>query len=155
MVEIAQRSGGMKLREDNILFMLSAKLKDLCNEFGIFIMSGTQLNGSWQETETPDQNLLRGAKSIADRIDLGMILLNVTQQDIDSLDQVLTSSTFAAPNIKISVYKNRRGQYKGIYLWANADLGTCRIRPMFVTTWNYNLLSMEDMKIITDQISAF
>lgn len=155
LVEIAQRSGGMKLREDNILFMLSAKLKDLCNEHGIFIMSGTQLNASYQESDTPDQNLLRGAKSIADRIDLGLILLEVTKQDIESLDKVLSASTFATPNLKISVYKNRRGQYKGIYLWANADLGTCRVRPMFATTWNYELISMDDLKIVTEELSAF
>lgn len=43
--EITKRSGGVKLREDNILFMISIRLKDLCNELGIFIMSATQLNG--------------------------------------------------------------------------------------------------------------
>ena len=46
--------------------MLSTKLKDLCNQYGIFILSGTQLNANYVESETPDQNLLRGAKSIAD-----------------------------------------------------------------------------------------
>ena len=43
--EITRRSGGIKLREDNILFMLSTRLKDICNQYGIFIMSATQLNG--------------------------------------------------------------------------------------------------------------
>lgn len=43
--EISQRSGGVRLREDNILFLLSVKLKDICNEFGVFILSSTQLNG--------------------------------------------------------------------------------------------------------------
>lgn len=52
--EITRRSGGVKLREDNILFMMSIKLKDLCNQLGIFIMSATQLNGSYVDAETPD-----------------------------------------------------------------------------------------------------
>ena len=43
--EITRRAGGVRLREDNILFMLSARLKDLANKYGIFIMSATQLNG--------------------------------------------------------------------------------------------------------------
>ena len=43
--EITRRSGGIRLREDNILFMLSTRLKDICNQYGIFIMSATQLNG--------------------------------------------------------------------------------------------------------------
>lgn len=64
--EITQRSGGVKLREDNILFMLSTRLKDICNQYGVFIMSATQLNADWKEAKVPDQNLLRGAKSIAD-----------------------------------------------------------------------------------------
>lgn len=64
--EITRRSGGIKLREDNVLFMLSTRLKDICNQYGIFILSATQLNADYQVSETPDQNLLRGAKSIAD-----------------------------------------------------------------------------------------
>ena len=73
--EITRRAGGVKLREDQILFMMSIKLKDLCNEFGVFIMSATQLNSSYQDSETPDQNLLRGAKSIADWAKLINLLL--------------------------------------------------------------------------------
>ena len=65
--EITKRSGGVKLREDNILFMLSTRLKDICNQHGVFIMSATQLNGDYQDSKTPDQNLLRGAKAIADK----------------------------------------------------------------------------------------
>ena len=39
--EITRRSGGIKLREDNVLFMLSTRLKDICNQYGVFIMSAT------------------------------------------------------------------------------------------------------------------
>ena len=66
LAEIGTKTGGMKLREDNILFMLSTRLKDLCNKYEIFLLSATQLNAQYQESETPDQNLLRGAKAIAD-----------------------------------------------------------------------------------------
>lgn len=69
--EITRRSGGVKLREDNILFMLAIRLKDLCNKYGIFLLTSTQLNGNYVSSETPDQNLLRGAKSIADSSDFG------------------------------------------------------------------------------------
>lgn len=58
--EITRRSGGVKLREDNILFMLSVTLKDICNKYDIFIESSTQLNGSWLEATEVNQNLLRG-----------------------------------------------------------------------------------------------
>lgn len=43
--EITRRSGGVRLREDNILFMLSTRMKDICKEYDVFILSATQLNG--------------------------------------------------------------------------------------------------------------
>ena len=152
--EITRRSGGVKLREDNILFMLSTKMKDICNQLGVFIMSATQLNGSYQESDTPDQNLLRGAKAIADKVDLGAILLGATEEDYVKLEQVLATNVFEKPNIKLSIYKNRRGQYKGVFLWCKADLGCCRIKPMFATTYNYELIPIKDMQIKLEE-SAF
>ena len=149
--EISKRSGGVRLREDNILFMLSARLKDLANKYGIFIMSATQLNADYKDSETPDQNLLRGAKSIADRIDVGMILLSVTPEDLVKIEPVLSSNkNLLTPNIKLSIYKNRRGSYKGCYLWCSADLGTCRITPQFCTNWRHEMISIEDIRVIVD-----
>lgn len=66
--DIARASGGMKLREDLILFLLSVKLKEIATSFGVFIMTSTQLNQSWKTDDIPDQNLLRGSKAIADCI---------------------------------------------------------------------------------------
>ena len=152
--EVSRKSGGVKLREDNVLFMLSIKLKDICNQYGVFIKSATQLNGDWKDAEMPDQNLLRGSKAIADKIDYGDIILPIMPRDLDGLDAVLKNGKFQRPDCKISVYKNRRGQYKGIYLWCKNDLGTCRIDPMFVTDWNYQLIDMEDFKIHVEK-SAF
>ena len=147
--EITRRSGGVKLREDTILFMLSIRLKDLCNKYSIFIMSSTQLNSDYQVSETPDQNLLRGAKAIADKIDVGMIMLPVKEDDIENLDRILVNTGFKKPNLKISIYKNRRGRYKGIYLWCDADLGTCRVRPIFATSYSYELIQINNLKIET------
>ena len=153
--EITRRSGGVKLREDNVLFMLSNKLKDICNQYGVFVMSATQLNGDYKDSETPDQNLLRGAKSIADKIDYGAILLPVKQDELTKLEPILATGIFDRPTIKISIYKNRRGRYKGVYLWCKADLGTCRIQPMFCTDYSYELQKMEDTKIRVEEPSAF
>ena len=152
--EITRRSGGVKLREDNVLFMLSIKLKDLCNKYDIFIESATQLNADYQESETPDQNLLRGAKSIADKIDYGSILLKVTQKDIDSLETLIKDNGLEQPDLKLSVYKNRRGRYVGIYLWCKADLSTCRVNPMYATDWRYQFVPIDDFEIQVEP-SAF
>lgn len=153
--EITRRSGGVKLREDNILFMLSTRLKDICNQYGVFIMSATQLNGDYQDSKTPDQNLLRGAKSIADKIDYGSILLSVKDDDLVALENILSTNVFERPTIKMSIYKNRRGRYKGVILWCKADLGVCRIKPMFCTTYDYEMVSIDDVRIRVDEESAF
>ena len=71
--------------------------------------------------------------------------------DLIKLDPVLATNVFERPVIKISIYKNRRGRYKGIYLWAKADLGTCRIEPIFATTYNYELIPIDDIKITLEE----
>lgn len=95
------------------------------------------------------------AKSIADRIDWGGILLTVSPDDLAKLEKVLATNVFDVPNIKMSIYKNRRGRWKGIYLWCRADLGTCRIKPMFATTYSYELIQIDDLKISLEPESAF
>ena len=147
--EISHRSGGVRLREDNILFLLGVKLKDLANQFGVFILSGTQLNADYKTSETPDQNLLRGAKSLGDKIDVGMILLEVTKEDQEGIQGIVESQGFVMPNVKMSIYKNRRGSYNRLYLWMNADKGTCRFNPIFATDYQYNPIPMKnnDIKI--------
>ena len=98
---------------------------------------------------------MRGAKSIADSVDLGMHVLPATAQDHEKLKEILKGDIFDKPNAKYSIYKNRRGRYKGVYLWTKADYGTCRFRPMFATTWDYEIISIEDLKIITEEPGAF
>ena len=148
--EISQRSGGVKLREDNILFLLSVKLKDICNEFGVFILSSTQLNGDFKTADIPDQNLLRGAKSIADKIDYGSILLDVTEEDKDALSEIVAKNGYPMPTIKMSVYKNRRGRYNKCYLWMTANKATCRFNGIFCTDYSYQPIAIQETDIRVD-----
>ena len=145
--EITKRSGGVRLREDNILFMISVRLKDICNQYGVFIMSATQLNGDYREAEQYDQNLLRGAKSIADKIDAGSILLEVTDKDREALQPLVKRLGVEMPNVKLSLYKNRRGRWKNVLVWMDAKRGICRFDPIFVTKYDYELVPMDDFKI--------
>jgi replicative DNA helicase len=84
-----------------------------------------------------------------------MIMLQTSQDDREALKNIVNSMGVDMPDIKISVYKNRRGRYKDILLWCKADRGTCRIDPIFVTNYNYELISIEDLKIkVTPKIEA-
>jgi len=144
--EITRRSGGVRMREDNILFLLSVKLKEIATAYNVFIMSSTQLNQDWKTAEIPDQNLLRGAKSIADKIDTGMLLLDVTDEDKEKLANIIKDGE-VMPNVKMSVYKNRRGSYNKCYIWMIADKSTCRFNGLFCTDYFYELQPITETKI--------
>lgn len=137
--EVARASNGTRLREDNILFLFAVKLKDIAVQYNVFVLTATQLNGAWKEEKIPDQNLLRGAKAIADRCDFGSILLDVTVEDKEALQEVLKANGAGfVPNVKLSVYKNRRGSYNKMFLWMHADKSTCRFNGVFATDYDFN-----------------
>ena len=118
-------------------------------------MSATQLNADYVSAQQYDQNLLRGAKAIADKIDCGMIMLQTSADDREALKTIVNSLGIEMPDIKISVYKNRRARYKDILLWCVSDRGICRINPVFITNYNYELLNIDDLKIhVTPRIEA-
>ena len=119
-------------------------------------MTATQLNADYISAQQYDQNLLRGAKAIADKIDAGMIMLEVSQDDLKALDLLIKQNHFEVPQIKMSVYKNRRGRYKDVLLWCKAQRGTCRIEPMFVTDYQYKLIDVPVYKVtVKEPQSAF
>lgn len=153
--EIARQSGGVKLREDNILYLLSVKLKEIATTYQVFILSSTQLNGDWKTAEVLDMNCLRGAKAIADKIDIGFLMVETTKEDLEKIQPILTKNGFPRPNIKMSIYKNRANEHKNEYLFINADKGICRYEGLFMTDFNYNLLDVPDIKIRVEDESAF
>ena len=155
LTEIGGKSGVKNLREDNILFLLASKLKDIAVQYGIFILSSTQLNADYQTSETPDQNLLRGSKAIADRIDWGGIMLETTKEDREKVEAFCKKNNLPIPNVKMSIYKNRANKWKGIYLWMSTQTGICRFETLFVTDWACNIIEMPLLNIKVEEASAF
>lgn len=155
LMEVSGAHGVKNLREDNVLFLLSSKLKDIAVQYGVFMMSSTQLNGDFKTSDTPDQSLLRGSKAIADRVDAGMIMLDVTSDDIEKIKPFCDKNNVPIPNVKMSVYKIRQGRWKSVYLWMNAQKEYCRYNPVFVTDWRYGYIEMEDLKIKVQEASSF
>lgn len=142
--EITKASGGLKIREDQVLYLLSSKLKEIASTFNVFILSSTQLSGQAKYEKILDQNVLAGAKAIANRVDAGMIMMDTTPQDLDDLDVLLSNYPgLGTPNIKLSVYKNRRGEHNRIILWMQADKGTCRYKTLFATNYNLDLVDID------------
>lgn len=145
--EITRASGGMKIREDQVLFLLSSKLKDIASAYNVFVFSSTQLNGNFRQEKIPDQTLLSGAKSIANRIDFGSIMLDCTPEDLDDIQSAILDQypQLGTPNVKCSIYKNRRGKINRVLLWMRADKGTCRYKTLFVTDYNLKLIEQKEI----------
>lgn len=132
----------MRIREDQILFLLSSKLKDIATRFNVFIFSSTQLSNGYQNERILDQGMLAGAKAIANRVDVGAIMTDATPKDLEDLKPMLEKyPDLGYPNFKMSIYKNRRGKYNRIILWMYADKGTCRYTTLFTTDYNYDLMT--------------
>ena len=153
--EVSGKSRVEGLKEYNILFMIAVRLKDLAVQHGIFIETSTQLNMEYRTAQIYDQNLLRGAKSIADKIDLGEIMLDASSEDIEAMKPLLSQNGFPVPDTKISVYKNRRGRYKDVLIWCVSNKATCKITPVFVTDYQYGLVEVPALKINIREESAF
>ena len=147
IMQIANMSKGMKLQEYQILYIFASKLKTLANTLQVHISSSTQLNGEYKDTKIKDETLLRGSKSIADRIDIGVISLPPTKDELKGVENILRQGIYPVPNLIYHVYKVRRGKLTRVRLWLHADLGTCRTRDLFVTDNDYNLIPVERLTI--------
>lgn len=145
LAEISSIAKGLKLREDQILFMLATRFKDLANQLGIFIESGTQVNGDYLEGEL-NQNVLRGAKSLADRLDVGIVATKIRPIDEEAVNRFVAAG-LPRPNYIMSFYKVRRGKYAGTKLWCHVDLGTCRGEGLFLTDSNDQVLPIDKTTI--------
>ena len=99
------------------------------------------------EMSFKDEKSIRGAKSIADKADMGYVMTRVSDKVWNSIAQNLRSAAregiidpiyLEDPNYRpthiIDIYKMRRGRYKNVRIWTNLHLGTGRRTDLFMTT---------------------
>lgn len=147
IIQIANMSKGMKLQEHQVLYIFASKLKTLANTLQVHISSSTQLNGEYKDAKVKDETLLRGAKSIGDRIDIGIISLPPTKEELKGVEHIIRQGFYPSPNLIYHIYKVRRGKITRVRLWLHADLGTCRTTDLFVTDNDYKLVPVERLTI--------
>lgn len=151
----------VNLRDDQILLELATRLKNVANKRNVYIESATQLNGSHSSDDyysSKTESALRGAKAIADKIDVGMIVENVTSKDLKNLSELVEdleiNPQHLTPNMATFIYKNRLGD-KGVIIWTKTDLSTLTTKPLFVTDYGYNLLDIPKTRIVLDNDGKF
>jgi len=141
---------GLTLREDQILVQFSSALKRIAESYNVFILSGTQLNRTAKDENNRDTSGLRGASSIGDKIDYGIMTFKTKENDLIKIKHILEGRIgLIKPNFSHWIYKNRDEEAE-VIIWSNMDLGNLRERPLFVTDIDYNLLEINPVDIIYD-----
>ena len=153
MAEGASKTRISGLREDQILLMFITRLKELCIRLNIFIWTATQLSGEWKSAKEADQQLLRGAKSISDKVDNGAILLPVREADKQIIAAHIAKGFELEPTHVLHIYKVRRGRFNNIRLYIHFDRATCRSTDCFVTNNDGEMIDVDDtnVEIVLDQ----
>lgn len=134
---------GMKLQTHQILLSLSNALKLMCNKYGIYLESSTQLNDNWKTEGNMDASSIRGSKAIIDKTDIAMLTMRMTSKDYKKIDPILKSGFYKRPNFVTSVYKVRGGKLVNFLCFSLIDLGTCREEGIFCTDMDYNILKVD------------
>lgn len=152
MAEVTSRSGiGMK--EHQLLLVFSTELKTIAQQLNVFIYTASQLNGEAQNAQYKDQNLLAGAKALANKIDIGMISMRPVAAELKKLEHI-TKKMINLPAVNMGhwIYKVRRGRLTKIIIWTHVDLGTMTEQALFVTDFDFQLVDMDFTKI--EQVEA-
>lgn len=134
-----QTAFGASLREDQILVQFSGAMKLLANKYQIYIISSTQLNRNHKDPNNRDTQSLRGGSATADKVDHGIMTFPVIAEDKTNLEHLLTNG-YEEPNFSHWVYKNRSGR-TAVIIWTKMDLGTMREEVLFMTTYDYQLVT--------------
>lgn len=144
----ARKTGVKGLQEHQTLFLMGVRFKAICNKYKVFLWSSTQVNSEGMGSDSPrNEQCLRGAKSLADKVDSASIVSRVTPKDIESLKEVIMNNYGKKPTHCLSIYKNRGGRLRGVYLWSIMDLGTMREEFLYATTNNYEPIEVKILEI--------
>ena len=144
------KSTGMKMREDQMLLVFATELKSLCQQLNIFMMTASQLSGDYENATYKDQQLLAGAKALANKLDVGMICMPPTKAEQKKLEKYV-SKRMGCPQINMLtwIYKVRSGKLTRIIICSHYDMSNMRIQDAFVTNFDFELINMDFTQIET------
>lgn len=150
------KDSGIGLREDQVLLLMSIKLKDICNKYEVYLMSATQLNGEWKDAwnrgEIIDSTYIRGGKSIIDKADCAMIILPISKIEKKDIVPILAQGFYKEPNYVTHVFKNRGNRIDKAKVFSHIDMGNMRITDLFVTNTDNELITVKKLIVKPKQI---
>lgn len=141
----SKKTGGA-LAEHQVLYLFGNALKNLANKYDIFMYTSTQVNREYKNNKDGEQDatMIRGAMSLADKVDVGCIITEPTEKDLKLLEDIIKQEFGEVPNTCYSIYKNRGSKYKNVKVWTRMNLGTMREEVMFVTGYDYKIIHVQE-----------
>jgi len=152
IADYSNNTKGMGIREDQVLLDLSTNLKNIAEDLDVFMMSFTQTTDEARRDGVRDQRAVKGARSIPNKADIGIVSFEPTKKELEKIDSILARKglvDYKYPNICYSFYKNRGGiqEHKNIKVWGYQDLGNMNYQDMFCTDKDCKLINVNPTKI--------
>lgn len=142
---------GVRLREDQILLLMSNSLKAIANKFDVYLMSATQLNGDWKEAwqkgDVIDTNYLQGSKAISQKTDGAMIVLPISKKERKDIQPIMEHGFRKKPTHVTHIFKNRGNPYDSVKVFSHINMGTMRIYDLFATNLENELITIDKLII--------
>lgn len=145
----------MGLKEHQLLLVFATELKTVAQQLDVFIYTASQVNGEAKNALYKDQNLLAGAKALANKLDVGMISMAPTKAELKKIEPILHKMVgIPKPNMCHWIYKVRRGKLTHIIIWTYIDLGTMTEECLFVTNYDFELIDMDftEIEVVEEKI---
>lgn len=124
--------GGVNMRHDEILALVSAALKDLAVELNVPVFTSTQVNASADDNRNiRNEASLAGGRATINKADNGAIMARPTKEELEALSKI--TSTYGIPNIVTDIFKVRSGEWSQVRIWSRFNLGTLKKQDLFIT----------------------
>ena len=154
-MEEIRKKGASGMQEYQILRVFATRLKALAEREQICIISATQLNDTVNDKKYKDHSVLEGRKSIANKIDAGIVWTIPNTAERAKLDKI-THNQIGSSKINLLqwAYKVRNGKYSRIIICSHLDLGHMRIKDCFITDYDFNLIDMplDKVEIVDEEV---
>lgn len=153
MMEMASKTRGMTTREDMMLGIFAAGLAEMAKEFNFHLSTSTQVNGDISYNKKLDQNVLRGAKNMADKFTKALIMTRPNNEDDKVIDVIMgkMKGIHKRPNMIWHIYKNRHSKYKG-KLYIYVDFDTMRMEDLFMTDDKDEIIEVKATDLMFEDI---
>ncbi len=155
--EFSQSVGkGYSIREDQALTEVSKMLKVLAKKLNICIVTCTQITGD-ADKESRNAQLIRGAKAIADKADVGIIYSRPNDNEKKAYGSVFEKKLIKrTPNLILTIYKNRGGMNL-IKIFLEVDYGTMRVHDIIMMDFDNKKVDADKtyLKMEKDKIVAY